>query len=871
MKKLILLLAISFIFIAKNSAQNNWIFNAATTTTVTTTYLENTNGADIIFGTGGTQQMVLKNSTGDFGIGTTFTPSHLLDVSGGDINVNTTARGYMIGGNYVLWHNGTASDIFVGVGAAGLAPFGIIRSTYVGYNAGNGVQTNDNTGIGYDALAVNTYGYDNTAVGGYALASQNFGFSGSPNSTDNTAVGWAALFSNNPSSSITGEGNTAIGAWAMYSNVLGPSNTAVGVDALNASINAGDNTVMGYRAMFNSVSGSDNVSIGIFNLLNNSSGSYNTSLGERGLQNNTTGSYNSCVGYEALSGNSSNTGSYNCALGNQADVSGSGLQYAVAIGASVTAAASHQMELGDNNEMVTLGMSTFAPTSTPVVTRLEINTANGSTPFTVSFNTASPVAASPSTGWSGLRFDNLTDASTTSTNPGTGVLALNSTGDVIYVTSPTGGTGIGYCSPYGLGPASLLHSGGYDLGANGANFYFAGNGSGSGTKTDVVIGKSCATPLAKLDVLQTSGANNTVGINVENDDVSSGTFSPFAPLPLIGIRSYIANSPYAAYSVAGWFQAAIIPGTTYWNYSLYVPQYGGQVCLGYQFSNHFLAAAYVVDINGAGRISAGIWAPSDTIIKKNVNYFKSGIKVIRQLNPVSFKFNGTGGFDTTGTHIGVIAENVARCAPYAVQYSTILKDTVTRDTANILNIYEEAILYTAVNAIKEVDSVNTVQQNTIDSLRTNLKNLTTSYDSVRSVFLSYLSCIKSLCSSSGGSGIRGPQNGNGDGTSNNNMDPALNTQDITLSASTGVPLLYQNMPNPFSSGTKINYYLPEGTMGASIIFYDTYGNTIKTVQLSQTGNGTLNITPDNLSNGIYSYSLIVNGAVIDTKKMLLQK
>src|SRR6185437_5340222 len=97
-----------------------------------------------------------------------------------------------------------------------------------------------------------------------------------------------------------------------------------------------------------------------------------------------------------------------------------------------------------------------------------------------------------------------------------------------------------------------------------------------------------------------------------------------------------------------------------------------------------------------------------------------------------------------------------------------------------------------------------------------------------------------------------------------------NVQDISLS-STNAPLLYQNVPNPFSVGTKINYYLHEGTMGANIVFYDTYGNMIKTVQLSQTGNGTLNITPDNLSNGIYSYSLIVNGAVIDTKKMLLQK
>lgn len=104
-----------------------------------------------------------------------------------------------------------------------------------------------------------------------------------------------------------------------------------------------------------------------------------------------------------------------------------------------------------------------------------------------------------------------------------------------------------------------------------------------------------------------------------------------------------------------------------------------------------------------------------------------------------------------------------------------------------------------------------------------------------------------------------------------NLGDNDNVQDVTLSGLADAPLLYQNIPNPFTVGTKINYYLPKSTMGASMVFYDSYGNQIKTVELSQTGNGTLNITPDNLTNGIYSYSLIVNGNVIDTKRMVLQK
>jgi hypothetical protein len=117
------------------------------------------------------------------------------------------------------------------------------------------------------------------------------------------------------------------------------------------------------------------------------------------------------------------------------------------------------------------------------------------------------------------------------------------------------------------------------------------------------------------------------------------------------------------------------------------------------------------------------------------------------------------------------------------------------------------------------------------------------------------SCISGLCS---------PANSNASAAN------ITNIQDITLS-STNAPLLYQNIPNPFSTGTKINYYLPQDALGASIVFYDNYGNQIKIVQLNQTGNGTLNITPDNLSNGIYSYSLVVNGNVIATKRMIIEK
>lgn len=60
-------------------------------------------------------------------------------------------------------------------------------------------------------------------------------------------------------------------------------------------------------------------------------------------------------------------------------------------------------------------------------------------------------------------------------------------------------------------------------------------------------------------------------------------------------------------------------------------------------------------------------------------------------------------------------------------------------------------------------------------------------------------------------------------------------------------------------------------MGATIVFFDTYGTKLKEVQLTQTGMGTINVNPDKLSNGIYTYSLVINGNIVDTKKMVFSK
>lgn len=83
--------------------------------------------------------------------------------------------------------------------------------------------------------------------------------------------------------------------------------------------------------------------------------------------------------------------------------------------------------------------------------------------------------------------------------------------------------------------------------------------------------------------------------------------------------------------------------------------------------------------------------------------------------------------------------------------------------------------------------------------------------------------------------------------------------------------LYQNTPNPFSQSTEIRYDLPLETLQAVIYIYDMSGLQIASYSITELGSGSITIPAGNLQAGMYLYSLIADGQVIDTKQMILTK
>ncbi|GAB3992871.1 hypothetical protein GCM10028807_26710 [Spirosoma daeguense] len=205
----------------------------------------------------------------------------------------------------------------------------------------------------------------------------------------------------------TGGGNAFLGAQAGSNNTSGAANVFVGYQAGITNTTGTGNLYLGQQSGANS-NGSYNLFMGNGSGNGNTAGTGNTAIGDGVFFKNTTGGENVSIGRYA--GYHNVTGSNNTFIGVAASPpNGTGaLNNATAIGYNSVVSASNAMILG--NTSVNVGIGNSAPQNKLEITK---GTAHQS----------------------GLRFTNLTSSSPASATNQTKVLSVNSSGDVILVST----------------------------------------------------------------------------------------------------------------------------------------------------------------------------------------------------------------------------------------------------------------------------------------------------------------------------------------------------------------------------------------------------------------------------------------------------
>ncbi|MCC6720837.1 MAG: tail fiber domain-containing protein [Bacteroidia bacterium] len=200
---------------------------------------------------------------------------------------------------------------------------------------------------------------------------------------------------------------------------------------------------------------------------------------------------------------------------------------------------------------------------------------------------------------------------------------------------------------------------------------------------------------------------------------------------------------------------------------------------------------------------------SDIRLKENIVQLKFGLVDVLKMKSYSYNFKSG-----NEIHYGFIAQDLKK-----IFGNTIIHGVET-DSTYIGVIYEE-LIPVLTNAIQE-------QQRMIDSLRFKLEIIYSS------------NSIKT------------------------ELNPSSQKENINKQ-----PILFQNSPNPFKGITFIDYFIPYNAENAFIKLVDKTGRIIKVFAINNLNFGQLELNCDELANGTYYYSLLVDGKLIDTKKMLI--
>lgn len=299
--------------------------------------------------------------------------------------------------------------------------------------------------------------------------------------------------------------------------------------------------------------------------------------------------------------------------------------------------------------------------------------------------------------------------------------------------------------------------------------------------------------------------NGTERMRLRNDGLAIGT---------IGASSDARLALYGAtdkYTLQSWSNFTWDGGT---NWELSVNRNATHAIMLYSTAS---GTTLTFKVEGAGDVWGKSWtAWSDKNLKENFDSIPDALTKLKQLKGMYYNFKTK--YCTSSIprkEMGLIAQDVEKVIPEVVN---------TREDGTKGIIYDDLnALY--VEAIKELDKKITQLEKEINSC-----------------------CSKN---DQKNNRIIVPQNNDNDGS--------INTGSY----------IKQNTPNPFNKETSIDYFIAERGASSSILVFDMNGKLLKTYKLYGNGQGSLTINGNELSPGMYYYSLIVNAKEVGTNKMIL--
>ena len=318
-----------------------------------------------------------------------------------------------------------------------------------------------------------------------------------------------------------------------------------------------------------------------------------------------------------------------------------------------------------------------------------------------------------------------------------------------------------------------------------------------------------------------TNGNSRMAINLTNGFVGINNASPAYRFDVTGNSRIAGNLGVQTAPNTRTIQAGNSQGALIGIGSAEYIQDGGINVLAFN-ENVFPVSDNLWSLGSSTNRWSDVWAVDGTINtsdvrdKTNIRDLNYGMKEIMQLHPVRFDWKNN---SDAGDKLGVIAQEVQKVIPEVVrdwEYQTDeASNKKTKITSARLGVMYADIIPVLIRGMQE-------QQKEIDELKQlvgQLSSAATKTDASNIIVLSNTS-------------------------------------------------LEQNIPNPVKQTTIIRYSIANNNAQLSIT--DAKGKVIKQISLKE-GAGSLNVDCSSLSAGAYYYSLIADGKIIVTKKMVVAR
>ncbi len=334
--------------------------------------------------------------------------------------------------------------------------------------------------------------------------------------------------------------------------------------------------------------------------------------------------------------------------------------------------------------------------------------------------------------------------------------------------------------------------------------------------------------------------------------------------------SYTASPSNAGRSYGVWAQAGNATNTA--NYGLYaqlIGSHSGTAVFGHDrvnnpsastllpsgisYAGYFIGRGYFSDNVGIGYTNpyyrlqvngdvyaSGLFLGSDKRFKKNIHLLKGSLEKINQLEGVSYNFKTEGWKEhnfTDKDQIGFIAQKLRAIFP----------ELVNEDKEGYLAVNYVALIPVLTEAIKELDTKNTELEVHLEEKMTELEETRVKVETLEE----RLEKLEALMQGNQVESVISPKK---------EQDSSFENEGVFLK---------QNRPNPSKNSTEIEYVLTNDLRNAQFILTDMSGKQLQQFQLNDT-KGIITVNTSLLTAGTYVYSILANGKIAASQKMVVQ-